>query len=83
MTKTFDQFVMEQYAGQLCTYGVPSERKPVWIVKFEDADRGDAHFDNEAEAIMFFLRASDNWNCTLLTTARVPAANGQSRQTGE
>lgn len=72
--QSYRDFVISQNAGELCTYGPPGERKPVWIIKFEDASRGEAHFDNEPEAIEFFLRAADNWNCTLLTTVRVPDA---------
>ena len=80
----FNAFVQNQYAGQLCTYGVPSERKPVWIVRFEDADRGDAVFHDEQEAIDFWLRAEGNWNCTLLTTVRVPQSKyGQSVDDGK
>lgn len=75
-TASFDSFVIGQYAGELCTYGPPNERKPTWIVKFEDASRGEAHFDNEREAILFFLRASNSWNCTLLTTAHIPVGDG-------
>lgn len=39
-----------------------------FIVRFEDADRGDAVFDDEAEAREFFARANTNWNCYLFGT---------------
>lgn len=53
----------------LCTYGPPSERKRHWILKFEDADKGDMHFDDEAEALRMFFRCDVAWNCTLFVTA--------------
>lgn len=70
----FKAWVIARHAGQLCTYGPVAERQPVWVVQFEDRDRGEARFTDEAEAIDYFLRASANWNCTLLTTVRVPGA---------
>lgn len=36
-----------------------------FIVRFEDADRGDAVFDDEAEARAYWQKANDNWNCYL------------------
>lgn len=37
----------------------------MFIVRFEDADKGDAVFDNEVEAREFWQKANDNWNCYL------------------
>lgn len=62
------QKFMEQYS--LCTYGPPLDRKPHWILKFEDADRGEMHFDNEDEAHSAFDKYEGNWTCTLYVTAR-------------
>lgn len=52
----------------LCTYGPPAERKRHWILKFEDADMSDMHFDNEEEAVKRFDRCKDAWTCTLFGT---------------
>jgi hypothetical protein len=56
--------------NQLCTYGPEEERKPHWILKFEDADKGDMHFDDGAEAMKMFAICNMTWNCTLYVTAR-------------
>ena len=53
----------------LCTYGPPKERKRHWILKFDDPEHGDMHFDNEDQAMRAFDRAKDNWTCTLFVTA--------------
>lgn len=53
----------------LCTFGPPSERRRHWILKFEDADVDDMHFDQEYEAHDAFRRYSDCWTCTLFVTA--------------
>ncbi len=58
--------------GALCTFGVPGERKRHWILKFEDADLGDMHFDDACAAHTEFERAETNWNCTLYVTATRP-----------
>lgn len=52
----------------LCTYGPPAERRRRWILKFEDPDVNDMHFDDEAEALIMFARHSMNWTCTLFGT---------------
>ncbi|TGQ11188.1 hypothetical protein EN858_14795 [Mesorhizobium sp. M4B.F.Ca.ET.215.01.1.1] len=39
-----------------------------FIVRFEDADMGDAIFDDEAEAREYFKRVNWNWNCYLFGT---------------
>lgn len=57
----------------LCTYGPPGERKRLWILKFEDADVADMHFDSEDEALETFRRKSDSWTCTLLSTHEIQA----------
>jgi hypothetical protein len=67
-------WLRQQHCGELCTFGPPQDRRPTWIVKFEDASHGEAHFDDEAEAIDFYLQASNSWNCTLLTTVRITDA---------
>lgn len=38
----------------LCTFGPPLERRCRFILKFEDRDMDDLHFDNEPEAIAAF-----------------------------
>lgn len=53
----------------LCTDGPIANRERRWILKFEDADMGDMHFDNESEAMRNWDRAKDNWTCTLFVTA--------------
>lgn len=53
----------------LCTDGPPNERTRCWILKFDDRDMGDMHFDNEGDAMRAWDRAKDNWTCTLFVTA--------------
>ena len=53
----------------LCTYGPEAERKRRWILRFDDADKGDMHFDDEAEAMKMFAVCTLNWTCTLFVTA--------------
>jgi hypothetical protein len=53
----------------LCTYGPQAERQRHWILKFDDPDRCDMHFDNESEAMRMWDRLKDNWTCTLFVTA--------------
>jgi hypothetical protein len=54
-------------AGELASFGY--SRKPMWILKFEDADRGEMHFDNELDAHRSFEDFAVTWNCTLFETA--------------
>lgn len=61
-------------AGELCTFGPPAERKPHFILKFEDNDVGDMHFRDRDLAIATFKQHSYNWNCTLFETACLAAA---------
>lgn len=45
-----------------------SEGRPTprtFLVRFEDAEMGDAVFTDEAEARDFWRRATVNWNCYL------------------
>jgi hypothetical protein len=53
--------------AELASFGV--DRKRVWILKFEDADRGDMFFDREVPAHAMYEKASVTWNCTLLETS--------------
>jgi len=53
----------------LCTFGPPAQRRPHWILRFEDAEMADMHFDDEDEAMARFDRCSQTWNCTLFVTA--------------
>lgn len=55
-------------ASELCTFGPPHERKRHWILKFEDADVGDMHFDDQAEAMAAFDKHSMGYTCTLFST---------------
>lgn len=64
----------------LCTFGQPAERKPQWILKFEDADVGDMHFDDEVEAIENFKRFTVTYNCTLFVTAALAARPAVSEE---
>lgn len=78
----FQAWVRDQHHGELCTHGIKEQRAPTWIIKFEDASRGEAHFNNETEAVDFYLQASNSYNCTLLTTVRI-AATAPPAQSGE
>jgi hypothetical protein len=53
----------------LCTFGPEAERQRHWILKFEDADKSDMHFDDEAEAMKMFAACMLSWTCTLYVTA--------------
>lgn len=79
---SFHAWVRDQHVGELCTHGPKDQRAPIWIIKFEDASRGDSIFDNETEAVDFYLQASNGWNCTLLTTVRIAplTAAAQTRE---
>jgi hypothetical protein len=52
---------------ELASFG--HAQKPFWILKFEDADRGEMHFGNEEDAHRAFESHSVTWNCTLFETA--------------
>lgn len=45
-----------------------------FIVRFDDAERGEAVFDDEAEARAFWEKANQNWNCYLFGALPLPAA---------
>jgi len=49
----------------LCTFGPPNERRKRWILKFEDTEMSDMHFDDEVEAKSCWRRLKDAWTCTL------------------
>lgn len=51
--------------SELCTFGPKAERKRRWILKFEDADVGDMHFNDQAEAEGAFVKFSDSYTCTV------------------
>lgn len=53
--------------AELASFGI--DRKRLWILKFEDADRGDMHFDDESDAHHAYENFSVGWNCTLLETS--------------
>lgn len=52
-----------------------------FIVRFEDADRGDAVFDDEAEARAFWEQANDNWNCYLFGALPLVPATSNATDT--
>lgn len=58
-----------------------------FIVRFEDADRGDAVFDDETEARDFWEWANDNWNCYLFGSlplrTSAPVGKEQAKEGGE
>jgi hypothetical protein len=45
-----------------------------FLVRFEDADRGDAVFTDKDEAIEFYKRACVSWNCWLFAAMPVEDA---------
>jgi len=52
--------------GKYCTVGPPEQQKQMFMVTFEDTDRGIALFDDEQEARDFFAKAEGGgWNCHL------------------
>lgn len=53
----------------LCTYGPPTERQRLWILKFDDPDKMDIYFDNENDAMRMWDRQKDIWTCALFVTA--------------
>lgn len=56
----------------LCTFGPPQERRRRYILKFEDADMADMHFDDKVEAVAEFLKRQGMWTCTLFGTVEIP-----------
>lgn len=54
-----------------------TDRARVWMVFFEDPDKGLCVFDNEAEAREFWARATLSWNCYLFQAAPVDATTHQ------
>lgn len=74
---------MTTQPGQLCTYGPPAERQHHWLLRFDDPDRGDCHFDNEQDAMEFFARAEGNWTCTLFVTATLEGSPMKPERTAE
>lgn len=63
-----DHATTETEPTDFCTDGPPAERKRVWVLLFDDADKGRAVFDNEVEAHTAWDKAKDHWTCTLLET---------------
>lgn len=65
----------------------PGDRqdKRMFIVRFDDQDRNDAVFEDEAEARKFYARATVSWNCYLFgalpahpePVASIPATGGE------
>jgi len=54
---------------KLCAFGPIAERRPHWLLRFEDAEMGEMHFDSGDEAMAEYRRRSPQWNCTLYVTA--------------
>lgn len=52
--------------------------KRYFIVKFEDRDRADALFTDEAEAREFYARATVSWNCWLFGALPAFPASGEA-----
>lgn len=69
-----------QAGGILCTYGPPHERKRRWVLRFDDPDRGEMHFDDEGEAMSMFNKCTMNWTCTLFVTAEQRALRPSAAQ---
>lgn len=65
----------------------PGDRqdKRMFIVRFDDQDRNDAVFEDEAEAREFYARATVSWNCYLFgalpafpdAASPIPATGGE------
>lgn len=52
--------------GYWCAPGPVSEQQRTYVLRFEDADRGEAHFHDEDEAYNAFAAAEGRgWNCHL------------------
>ena len=52
--------------GSWCAPGPAAEQKRMFVLRFEDQDRGEAHYTDEAEARAMFARAeARGWNCHL------------------
>lgn len=76
----FNTWVRAQHIGELCTFGPVKDRLPIWVIKFEDASRVEAYFNNEVEAIDFYLKVSNSWNCTLLSTVMIMGNNRECNE---
>lgn len=65
--------------GDRCAPGPAATQERKFILRFEDADRGEAHYTDALEALRAFDRAEGNgWNCHLF--AHVPRRIGQADQ---
>ena len=52
--------------GMLCAPGPAAQQKQRWLLVFDDADRGSALYEDEAQARDGFARAEAlGWNCYL------------------
>jgi hypothetical protein len=68
---------LRREAPGLATWGEPSKRRTVWMLRFEDTEVGDMIFDSavfgELDAEQLAREAYEkhiqNWNCTLFQTA--------------
>jgi hypothetical protein len=59
--------------GDWCAPGPAAQQKRLWVLRFEDADRREAHYQDEDSARQGFARAeAGGWNCHLFT--HVPRA---------
>lgn len=57
---------LAEVEGDRVKYLSPRDREPVWLLMFDDVDRGYATYHSEAEGREAFARASVSWTCTLL-----------------
>lgn len=71
LMRGYDERAARESRVELCTFGPPTERRRRWILKFEDADVDDMHFEEREEAERAWRRYSDAWTCTLFVTAKI------------
>lgn len=68
--------------GDWCAPGPAATQERKFILRFEDADRGEAHYTDALEALRAFDRAEGNgWNCHLF--AHVPRRMSPADQTAQ
>jgi uncharacterized lipoprotein YddW (UPF0748 family) len=78
VVETVERHCMSDYVcasetgvGEFCAPGPAEDQRGVWLLKFEDAQRGDRIYFDESEAYQSFARAESlGWNCYLFVVAK-------------
>lgn len=78
--------IEQVYGSRYFDLAAPGDAQDdLWILRFNDTDMRDQHFDNAADAWAAWNRFAPTWNCRLFQTARFERdlRNSQSQSGGE